>query len=302
MLQTYFLKLSARKELKGEYIRAVIGALIFFIPSYLMTKILDMAIQFGTIWYMGALILQVIATIFVIDIFNVGFIRSLMRMKDRESITDDGKRYDYGLVLSGFGENYPNTLKIMFRKNLYIFGWELLALLPILTVVGIIAFLSGTAEVAGLIDMIGQFYASPSPDMMTALGEYVVENCLYITFILPVAYILTIVLLAFVIRKQYEYAMIPMIVAEDPDVPAKEAFKKTREIMHGFRMKYFLLELSFVGWMFLVVLVSGSTMFPALLYVAYAFLLPYMNMTYIEFYKERKLMIEPVEGEDNNEN
>lgn len=46
----------------------------------------------------------------------------------------------------------------------------------------------------------------------------------------------------------YEYRMIPYILAENPKIKRKEAFKLSKEMMKHNKWKAFLLDLSFIGW------------------------------------------------------
>ncbi len=63
-----------------------------------------------------------------------------------------------------------------------------------------------------------------------------------------------------------------------PDFPhytVKDIFKKSIEVMKGNKMRYFLLDLSFVPWMFVGILTCG---------IGLLWILPYMNMTSTNFY------------------
>jgi uncharacterized membrane protein len=81
------------------------------------------------------------------------------------------------------------------------------------------------------------------------------------------------------IIKTYEYAIIPYILADDPEISRKDAFKKAKEMMKGNKWRLFKLELSFFGWFLLCVLTLGLGTF---------FLLPYINAANAEFYAELK--------------
>lgn len=301
MLQTSFLKFSAREELRGEYLRAFFGAFVAMIPLYLISKIGDLAITIGHAWWMLAIALAWPVGIFVTDIFGVGFFRSLLMMKTSKEAEYDEKRYDINLVMSGFTQNYGNTLKITFLRKLYLLGWTLLAYLPIIVFIGIMAFLSDTPEISGFNNILSQYLISPSEETVLHLGEYVLDNCRYVAYMLMGAYILMFVLAIPLVRKQYEYIMIPIILAENPDISRREAFALTREIMHGYRARYFCVEFSFIGWQMLVVILSGYTMSLLAVYALMAAIEPYRQRTYIEFYKERRLMMKPEEGDNNNE-
>ena len=81
------------------------------------------------------------------------------------------------------------------------------------------------------------------------------------------------------IIKYYEYAIIPYILADDPEISSKDAFKKAKEMMKGNKWRLFKLEISFFGWFILCVLTLG---------IGTLFLLPYVNAANAEFYVELK--------------
>ena len=80
------------------------------------------------------------------------------------------------------------------------------------------------------------------------------------------------------IIKTYEYRMIPYILAENPKVTRKEAFRLSKQMMKGNKWKTFILDMSFFGWNFLSVLTFGLL---SILYVN-----PYNAATIAELYVE----------------
>lgn len=78
------------------------------------------------------------------------------------------------------------------------------------------------------------------------------------------------------IIKTYEYRMIPYILAENPKIKRKEAFKLSKQMMRGNKWKTFILDISFFGWNFLSVLTFGLL---SILYVN-----PYNAATLAELY------------------
>lgn len=81
------------------------------------------------------------------------------------------------------------------------------------------------------------------------------------------------------IIKTYSYSMAFYILADNPNLTAREALAKSKQIMHGHKMDLFILELSFIGWFFL----TGITFGLAGIYVV-----PYMNATIANFYNSIK--------------
>ncbi|MCO7120935.1 DUF975 family protein [Ihubacter massiliensis] len=59
------------------------------------------------------------------------------------------------------------------------------------------------------------------------------------------------------IIKHYSYKMIPYILAENPDIDRRQAFKLSREMMNGNKWKAFVLDLSFIGWNILMSVTFG---------------------------------------------
>ena len=81
------------------------------------------------------------------------------------------------------------------------------------------------------------------------------------------------------IIKSYEYSIIPYILADDPEISSKDAFKKAKQMMKGNKWRLFKLEFSFIGWFVLCVLTLGIGTF---------FLIPYVSAATAEFYAELK--------------
>lgn len=78
------------------------------------------------------------------------------------------------------------------------------------------------------------------------------------------------------IVKSLSYAMTPFIMAENPDLTAKEAINISKQIMDGHKAELFWLNLTFFGWIILCVFTLG---------IGFLFLNPYMNVSYAVFYR-----------------
>lgn len=284
-MNSLLLKSRAKEKLSGVYLKTVLGMLVCYIPEYILSQtIVLLTVSVLKSQTIGAAVIPILITavvsIFVTDIFGVGFFRSLVELNDCQG----EKTYNINLVLSGFGKNYINILKSTFLRRLYMFGWFGLMMLPMILAVGIIAFLSATPAVSGLISLIGQVAQSPTPTMAENIVNYIAENCIYVTYIIGGASILSTVLLIPAIRKSYEYQAIPMILAEHPDLKPDDVFKTTKEIMCGYRMKYFLVELSFIGILILIQIAAALVPNTIITYILMALAVPYMQMTFLQFY------------------
>lgn len=77
------------------------------------------------------------------------------------------------------------------------------------------------------------------------------------------------------IIKYYAYSMVPYILAENPNIGAREAINKSIEMTNGHKFDMFVLDLSFLGWYILGLLLFG---------IGILFVLPYDNATKAELY------------------
>ncbi len=80
--------------------------------------------------------------------------------------------------------------------------------------------------------------------------------------------------------KTYSYKMVPYILADNPELSATEVITRSREMMNGHKMKAFLLDLSFIGWILLGMITCG------LVWVFWTG--PYMYSSYAALYEELK--------------
>ena len=81
------------------------------------------------------------------------------------------------------------------------------------------------------------------------------------------------------IIKGLSYSMAFYVLAENPDMTAREALRESKRIMHGHKWELFVLQLSFILWMFLVVVTFG---------IAAIYVVPYQSCTVANFYQKIK--------------
>ncbi|MBQ6623578.1 MAG: DUF975 family protein [Mogibacterium sp.] len=60
-----------------------------------------------------------------------------------------------------------------------------------------------------------------------------------------------------IIKGFYSYRMVPFILIDNPDIGAKAAVTKSREMMNGHKWRAFVYDLSFLGWILLSILTLG---------------------------------------------
>ena len=133
---------------------------------------LPLFLKSNMIWRTAAAVLK----IFIINPVEVGIARFYLMSRKR------GESAGFGQVIWAFGSgSYLNMVWILFQRDLFIFLWSLLFIIP---------------------------------------GIY----------------------------KEYEYSMMPFLLAENPQSDRKLVFSGTKQMMEGNRLSLFCLYLSFIGW------------------------------------------------------
>jgi uncharacterized membrane protein len=75
------------------------------------------------------------------------------------------------------------------------------------------------------------------------------------------------------------YSQTFYILAEDDTIGSMDALRKSKEMMNGYKWKYFCLGLRFIGWALLCVLTLG---------IGFLWLSPYIQVSYAKFYEDLK--------------
>lgn len=84
------------------------------------------------------------------------------------------------------------------------------------------------------------------------------------------------------IVKSYSYAMTDYILKDYPELSNNAAIEKSMAMMDGYKMKLFLLDLSFIGWAILCIFTFG---------IGLLFLKPYMQVAHAAFYEDLKAQL-----------
>lgn len=172
-----------------------------------------------------------------------------------------------------FKNGYWNVVKTVFMKNLYVFMWSLIGLIPIIIIMGVIiaaillksAYMgSGMAAIEWIgLDVRELFgYAF---DAQTALS-------MLFLFVLMIASLIGMIP---VIIAQYRYLMVEYLLADNPNLHWKDALRQSSEMMHGNKWAAFKLNLSFLGWTLLGSCICG---------IGVLFVNPYIEATYAQLY------------------
>ncbi|MHC1683828.1 MAG: DUF975 family protein [Clostridiaceae bacterium] len=81
------------------------------------------------------------------------------------------------------------------------------------------------------------------------------------------------------IIKAISYSMCFYILADNPDVGIRNALNLSKELMHGFKWKFVVLQLSFIGWVILSIVSLG---------IGFLWLVPYAQISMANFYDDLK--------------
>lgn len=172
----------------------------------------------------------------------------------------DGKKPEFVDLLSGF-KRYKEGFLMHFVRLLFIGLW-------------ILAYVGG----AIVLGVICAFISRP-----LAMGVTVIAS---------------LVAAALIIVKYYDYALAPYIVYEYPEIGARTALQKSKQLMDGNRWRLFCLMFSFIGWALLAAFFTFG--------MGFLVLKPYQEAAYAAFY--RQIMTERnrsyrlnIKDEDNGE-
>lgn len=80
------------------------------------------------------------------------------------------------------------------------------------------------------------------------------------------------------IVKGYSYALTPYVAHDNPELPVRDCLRRSQQMMKGYKMRLFLLDLSFIGWFLLGIITFG---------IAFLWISPYVTTARAEFYERR---------------
>ena len=256
----------ARNDLKESWLKTAIISFIYLVIFFVISFIQTIYKNNDFIY----IIISIISLVLTIPL-AAGLLYTLMKVKNKEEI----KIFDF--ITIGF-KNFAKFWKIALRM--------LLKVLPkfILTVIFAIIM------VAGYINLIvSGFFLALAYD-----GVVFTNNIQFFLGMLIVGLIGYIVMIFVLLPKFLSFALSYLISYDNNELSAKECIEKSTQLMQGKRWKLFCLYLSFIGWAFILAFIyavfiqtTPYTIIPTIiLYIGTSFLLPYMVMSFIIFYKK----------------
>ena len=138
-----------------------------------------------------------------------------------------------------------------------------LLIFPALSISGVIIYLSLTQNVRPKIG-----------DIFKGFGMFgkALWLCIITTFF-KMAWSLLFVIPGII--KGYAYSMAPYILADNPEMTAREALRESKKLTKGYKGQLFIMQLSFIGWFMLAPLTFG---------LLFIWLGPYIGATYANAY------------------
>ncbi len=112
-------------------------------------------------------------------------------------------------------------------------------------------------------------------------GQYFIALILITILEIVYVFLWTLLLVVPGVIKSIAYSQAFYIYRDHIDngnqITYLQAITESRKLMNGHKMDYFVMELSFIGWMFLIPITAG---------IAAIWVLPYYQLTFCNFYKK----------------
>jgi len=203
------------------------------------------------------LALLILATIgvsvFIVGPLNVGLKNFMLRSADMD--------VDLHHLATPFKRNYKKIVWVTFVKNLFVFLWGLLGIIPV--AVGFWYF-----KIGDRIMELDKLAKSGSVEL--AVSE--------LSAMLTLLMIVVIIFLIPAFIKYLQYSMVEYILAQEHYGTALEIIGKSKEMMVGNKWAYIKLDLSFFGWVFFATFIFFG--------LGAYLVLPYFEQTYAQMYLE----------------
>ena len=166
-----------------------------------------------------------------------------------------------------------------FSKSWSIVGRTLLKLLPYVIIYAVcLIIFTIVAAVAGVMVVSTTFGAiGANTEHLSELSEIFEGTISGVAVILPIIFIVFFVVSILLTIQTYFYVLTEYIGNDNPEMSARDVVEKSKELMTGNRWRFFVLNLSFIGWIILAGFTFG---------IGYLWLAPYMEVTLIKFYED----------------
>lgn len=153
---------------------------------------------------------------------------------DAADMTDESQ---YPVIVPEKARMVAVVLFILIALVALVFLYILQVLLIFPFHVGICRFMIKSIDDRANVKEIAYGFDHSYKNVIKTMFHYDIRIALwYLLFIIPGIY------------KQYQYRLVPYILAERPDMPYREVLQRSAALMNGHKWKAFLLDLSFIPW------------------------------------------------------
>ncbi len=181
-----------------------------------------------------------------------------------------------GPLFSSFKRGqYLVTFKAAFWKSMWLFVWSIPVILMIMIIIIPVILLfdayvrtGADAITPELVDRVLKAYGLP---------DFFFSQALFVS--VGLALIVFMIILQI---KRYQYRMTDYILADNPRIGSRRALDLSKQMSKGSLWRFFILELSFIGWF------VAASMFICLPGISVFLVFPYYEATWVEAYKNRR--------------
>lgn len=133
--------------------------------------------------------------------------------------------------------------------------------------------------VALLISLLTLLLAISLKSMQTIVVNIAEINIFLYIFLVIMGSLLSIAIFLFMVYLLVSFSQVYFILRDEPEAKIGDILSKSFDMLDGYRVKYIVLGLSFIGWMVLGLFTFG---------ILYLWIVPYMMVVMANFYYELK--------------
>ncbi len=200
--------------------------------------------------YLEAMFVAIIATLLGVQTMASNFITTTIKGKD-------------------FSELIPFEVPREFVGPVVVFAFIALICFSL------ISFIISTGYAKYNCDLISS--KTPSMGLLFKYFRHAKNSIVANFYVAIIVFLWTLVFIIPGLVASFSYAMVPYILAENPNLEPVEVLDLSKKMMKGNKWRYFWLVLSFIGWIIVCAFTFG---------IGYIFLAPYVSATQACFYKE----------------
>lgn len=263
----------ARRNLTGKWGKAALISLAYFFITFILGFIQGLFKE-------GSFLNSLMTLVnFIIEVpLSLGLVIAFVKLYNNAEV----KAFDF--LTSGFS-NFSKSWGIFFRTLLKVLIPIIIMIVSIIILSLGLALLSTSSIITSVSEHATAVSTSTtSTSVVATSGGSSASTFSYL--LLAVGLIGLVLSTIWVATKSYYYQLTSIIVAERPELSAKEAVEESEKQMAGNRAKLFWLQLSFIGWSILCAFTFG---------IGNLWLMPYIQFASIAFYKKLADDNQPIE-------